>query len=127
MRGILVVDHGSRVPAANRVLEEVAEAMRAAVGQGTVIAHAHQEAASPSIAEAVDALASRGVTELVVVPFFLAPGRHAMEDVPRLAREAAARHGGLSVEVLPPPLPESTGALAAIVMAAIPRADREPR
>jgi sirohydrochlorin ferrochelatase len=108
------------VAAANQVLEDVAAAMRATLGEGSVVAIAHQEMAPPSVEAAVDALVARGVDELVVVPFFLAPGRHATEDVPRLAREAAARHASLRVLVASPPLPESAGALAAIVLARLP-------
>jgi sirohydrochlorin ferrochelatase len=119
MRAILLVDHGSRVAAANQVLEDVVAAMRVTLGGGALVAFAHQEVAPPSVGEAVDALVAQGAAEIVVVPFFLAPGRHATEDVPRLAREAAARHLGLRVEVVAPPLPASAGALAAIVAAAV--------
>jgi sirohydrochlorin ferrochelatase len=120
MRAILLVDHGSRVAAANQVLEDVAAAMRATLGEEPLVAVAHQEVAPPSVDEAIDALVACGVTDLVVVPFFLVPGRHATEDVPRLSREAAARHPGLLVRVLPPPLPKSAAALAAVVLACLP-------
>ena len=119
MRAILLVDHGSRVAAANRVVEDVAAELRASVEEGTLVAFAHQEMAAPSIREAIDALVAAGASELVVVPFFLAPGRHATEDVPRLAREAAARHGSLRLEVLAPPLPASPAGLAAITLASL--------
>ena len=32
---------------------------------------------------------------MVVAPYFLGPGRHWTEDIPRLAREAAALHPGV--------------------------------
>jgi sirohydrochlorin ferrochelatase len=54
---------------------------------------AHLSLAPPSIARAIDACVARGAKEIVVVPYFLAPGRHAGRDVPRLARAAAARRG----------------------------------
>ena len=92
MRAILLVDHGSRLAAANAQLAEVAARVQRRL-PATHVAHAHMELGAPSIADADDALAAKGVTDLVVVPYFLAPGRHASEDVPRIAREAAARHG----------------------------------
>jgi len=116
MRAYLLVDHGSRLEAANEVVSHVARAMQERLGAGARVAWAHQEAAAPSIDEAVDALAAEGVRELVVVPFFLAPGKHATSDVPRLAREAVARHAGVSVEVVAPPLPARTDELAALVL-----------
>jgi sirohydrochlorin ferrochelatase len=101
-RALLLVDHGSRVAASNAQLVEVARLVEAELGDGTPVAHAHMELASPSIAEAVSTLAARGVEEVVVVPYFLGPGRHATADVPRLAHEASEAHPGLRVRVAPP-------------------------
>lgn len=102
MRAILVVDHGSRVPAANAQLEEIARLVEREAGAETLVGHAHMELAEPAIPDAVDALVARGATELVVVPYFLAPGRHATEDVPRIARAAAAKHPALALRVAEP-------------------------
>ncbi|HEY8431090.1 MAG TPA: CbiX/SirB N-terminal domain-containing protein [Sandaracinaceae bacterium] len=91
MRALLLVDHGSRRADANAVLEELAELVRARTRD--VVRTAHLELAPPTIAEGFDACVAAGANEVVVVPVFLAPGRHASEDVPRLAREAAERLG----------------------------------
>lgn len=115
MRAYLLVDHGSRLEAANRVVEEVAHSLAAHVEPAAKVAFAHQEAAPPSIEEAIASLAAEGVSELVVIPFFLAPGKHATSDVPRLAREAAER-AGMTLEVLPPPLPEVPDELARLLV-----------
>ncbi len=117
MRAYLFVDHGSRLPAANQVVVDVAHAFAQRLGGDALVAHAHQEAAAPSIDDAIDALVGSGAREIVVVPFFLAPGKHATSDVPRLAREAAARHEGVVIEVLPPPLPARPDDLASLVYA----------
>jgi hypothetical protein len=47
-------------------------------------------------------LGTFGADEIVIHPFFLAPGRHWAEDLPRLAREGAARHRNMSIRVGPP-------------------------
>ncbi|MDQ3033074.1 MAG: CbiX/SirB N-terminal domain-containing protein, partial [Myxococcota bacterium] len=96
---ILLVDHGSRVAAANAQLAEIAARVARDAGPDVVVRHAHMELASPSIGDAVAALAALGVSEIVLVPYFLAPGRHATIDIPRLAKEAAARHAGVEVRV----------------------------
>jgi len=98
---IVLVDHGSRRAEANRTLEEMAALVRAAA-PGRVVRAAHMELAAPSVAEAVDACVAEGAREVVVVPYFLAPGRHSTCDIPRLAREAAARHPGVAVRVAEP-------------------------
>jgi sirohydrochlorin ferrochelatase len=98
-RAILLVDHGSRVPAANAQLPEIARLVQRQAGPDVRVQHAHMELGAPSIGDAIDALAALGAGEIVVVPYFLAPGRHATVDVPRLAHEAAARHPGLAIRV----------------------------
>lgn len=98
-RAILLVDHGSRVDAANAQLGEIARLVAETAGDDVLVRHAHMELASPSIRDAIDALAALGVTDVVLVPYFLAPGRHATIDIPRLAHEAAARHPQLEVRV----------------------------
>jgi sirohydrochlorin ferrochelatase len=91
-RAILLVDHGSRSAAANRVVEAVARRLRRRLS-GAVVEIAHLDLAAPTIADGVAACAAAGATEIVVHPFFLAPGTHVRRDVPRQARDAARRHG----------------------------------
>ena len=101
MRAYVIVDHGSREPEANAVVEEVAAQVGAHLG-GAPVRAAHMELAAPSLAEALDACVAGGAGEVVVVPYFLAPGRHSTGDIPRLAAEAAARHPGVTVRVTEP-------------------------
>lgn len=91
-RAVLLVDHGSRERAANAQLARIAARLRRRLPDCTVHV-AHLSMARPSIPEAIAACAGRGAREVVVVPYFLAPGRHATRDVPRIARTAAAEHG----------------------------------
>jgi sirohydrochlorin ferrochelatase len=96
--GLVVVDHGSRNPEANFVVELLCLVVRSIAGDRYVaVQPAHMELADPSIADAVASCAEMGAERIVVAPFFLAPGRHVSEDVPRLAKEAAERFG---IEVL---------------------------
>jgi sirohydrochlorin ferrochelatase len=98
---IVLVDHGSRRAEANATLEEVAALVRAAA-PGRVVRVAHMELEPPTLADAIDACATSGAREVIVCPYFLAPGSHSTDDIPRLARAAAARHPGLAVRVSEP-------------------------
>jgi sirohydrochlorin ferrochelatase len=98
---LVLVDHGSREAAANRVLEEVAERLRRRL-PGRLVRVAHMELAPPSLGDAFDACVAEGSREVVVLPYFLGPGRHSADDIPRLAREAALRHPGVAVRVAEP-------------------------
>lgn len=89
-RAILLVDHGSRRHEANAQLEALAALVRE---RSEAVVHvAHMELAPPTIRESFAACVEAGAEEVVVVPCFLAPGRHAGEDIPRLVAEAAAEH-----------------------------------
>jgi len=100
--GIIIVDHGSRRAESNRMLEELAGlfAERFAARYSTV-EPAHMELAEPSIATAYARCVERGAERVVVCPFFLGPGKHWTQDIPRLTAEAAARFPGTRYHVAP--------------------------
>jgi sirohydrochlorin ferrochelatase len=100
-RAILLVDHGSRSSAANRVIAALARKLRRRL-PGAIVEFAHMEVAPPTIAEAVDACVAAGAREIVVHPYFLGPGLHSSRDVPALTRAAARRHRGVRVRVTAP-------------------------
>ena len=89
--GIVVVDHGSTRPEANRRHESFVEEWRRR-GPYDIVEPAHMELAAPSVADAFDACVDAGSSTVVVVPYFLWPGSHWDRDIPALAGEAAARH-----------------------------------
>lgn len=98
---VVLVDHGSREPAANALLEEVAERVRERL-PGIAVKVAHMELAEPTLAQAIEACAAEGARRVTVHPYFLAPGRHSTRDIPRMAREIAERRPGLAVRVTEP-------------------------
>lgn len=101
MNALLLVDHGSRRAEANALLAQIA-ALVAARRPALIVEIAHMELAPPTVDEAFDACVSRGATEVVVMPYFLARGRHATEDIPALARAAAARHPHVALRIAEP-------------------------
>jgi sirohydrochlorin ferrochelatase len=60
------------------------------------------ELAEPSIDTAFSRCIERGAAKIVVFPYFLLPGRHWNEDIPRLAAAAARRHPGVRYLVTAP-------------------------
>jgi len=99
--GIILIDHGSRLQAANDVLAELA-ALYARVSGTPIVEYAHMELAPPTLAEAYARCVTRGAARIVVMPYFLTPGRHASRDIPRMAEEAAAAHPGVPFRVTEP-------------------------
>jgi sirohydrochlorin ferrochelatase len=98
---IILIDHGSRRAESNEQLLEVVEAYRRHSGCG-LVEPAHMELAEPSLATAFARAVDRGARRVIVVPYFLAPGRHWQEDIPRLAAEAAAPFPAVEWEVAAP-------------------------
>lgn len=98
---VVVVDHGSRREASNRMLEEFVNLYRQTSGR-QIVEGAHMEIAEPSIADAVRKCASAGATTIVVAPYFLSRGRHIQEDIPALVAAAQEQHPGVKCIVADP-------------------------
>jgi sirohydrochlorin ferrochelatase len=100
--GIIIVDHGSRRDESNAMLERVALLFAERFGQHySIVEPAHMELAEPSIATAYARCVARGAQRVVVCPFFLGPGKHWTQDIPRLTSEAAAQFPATTYHVAP--------------------------
>jgi hypothetical protein len=92
--GILLIDHGSRNAASNKHLHEIARVYQESVHMqkddnvSVIVKAAHMEIATPSIRDGIRGLLNLGVDEIVCHPYFLSPGRHVQEDIPRILEEA---------------------------------------
>lgn len=98
---VIVVDHGSRFDEANAMLDEVCRAYREATGI-PIVTPAHMELAEPTIEQAFAECVRQGATHVVVLPYFLSPGRHSTHDIPRFTKAAAARFPGVIYRVAEP-------------------------
>ena len=97
--GILLIDHGSKRSVSNEHIMNVArmyEKRMAVKEQATlsstsskIVRAAHMEIAPPSILDSIrNLIVDDKVSKVICVPYFLSPGKHAMEDVPQLIDEA---------------------------------------
>lgn len=96
---VILIAHGSRAEVANEAHRQVSSALAARTGEPVVAAFL--ELAEPSIPDAIDAAVADGAVEILLLPYFLHPGRHLRSDLPRLAGEARDRHPQVAVELLP--------------------------
>jgi sirohydrochlorin ferrochelatase len=99
--GVILVDHGSRREESNALLLDVVRDFAANSGYG-IVEPAHMELAEPSIATAFARCVERGAQSVIVFPYFLLPGRHWNEDIPRLTAAAATRYPGVCYLVTAP-------------------------
>jgi len=81
--GLILIGHGSKLPHNRENLEKIATMLRNRDRFKTVeIAFMVRD--TPTVNEAVDMIAERGISKIVLIPAFLAPGVHTTEDIPGL-------------------------------------------
>ena len=100
MTGFIVFAHGSRIESANQAVHDVAAKM-AAAGDHAIQA-AFLELGQPDLAAATELLIKRGVTRIIVIPYFLTLGTHMQRDLPRLAADASRAHGNIEMRITAP-------------------------
>jgi len=104
--GILLIDHGSKRQASNKHLQSIATLYQSTLVDKLAAATAerdkdtynqidiacraaHMEIAQPSILQQLQQLITKDkVTQIICVPYFLSPGKHATIDIPQLIDEA---------------------------------------
>ena len=101
MRALLLIDHGSRRPEANEMLQCMAALVQRMAGESVIVRHAHMEIAEPSIARGVESCLAAGATEIIAFPYMLSPGRHSTADIPAMVAAAAKAHPDVRVRVTP--------------------------
>ncbi len=99
--GVIIVDHGSRRAESNAMLIQGVEAFRAS-SRYKIVEPAHMELADPTIAQAFTRCVAQGAEQILVFPYFLLPGRHWKNDIPRLVRQAAKPYPNISHTVTKP-------------------------
>ncbi len=83
MKSLLIVAHGSRRESSNEEVRQLAEKIRCMSDLPVdEVATAFLELAEPSIPDGLEACIQRGADEVLVFPYFLAAGRHVVEDIP---------------------------------------------
>ena len=102
-KALILVDHGSTVEQANETLARIAGLIETSgKSRFDIVKYCHMELAEPTVEQAFDACVREGAGHIVVHPYFLVPGKHSTEDIPRMVKEAASRHEGVSYHVTEP-------------------------
>jgi len=96
---IVVIAHGSRAETANEAHLDVCRSL--ATRTGRRVEPAFLELSEPTLDAAVATLADEGHRRIVVLPYFLYPGRHLTRDIPALVEAAAATHPATTLTIGP--------------------------
>ena len=95
---LVLFAHGARDPRWAEPFEAVADRIRQAA-PSLLVRLAFLELMAPTLADAVDALATAGATTVDVVPLFLGTGGHVRQDLPLLVDAVRAAHPGLAIRL----------------------------
>lgn len=103
MRALLLVAHGSRLPSSNDTVVELVQKLRPQLSSFgfDAITHAFLELTVPTIQEGIQSLIDSGAKQIVVFPYFLAPGTHVVDDIPEIIERAKKDHAAISFSVIP--------------------------
>ena len=94
--GVLVVAHGSRAKETEAALDAVLSMVRAKLPE-TIIESAFMGFSDRTVEKGVSALATKGVTDIKIVPYFLFMGIHLKEDIPAMVSECAANYPDIKI------------------------------
>jgi len=83
------------------MLEDIADLVRQK-RPDLIVKTAHMELADPTIEQGFENCVKEGATHITVHPYMLAPGRHATQDIPKMAQDAAKAHPNIQVTLTPP-------------------------
>ena len=100
MQALVLIAHGSRRQASNQEVTNLALGLKKSAGkQYQIVEAGFLEIARPSIPEAIESCIESGATSVIVVPYFLAAGRHVAEDIPQIVRPVGERHPHVSIRI----------------------------
>ena len=91
---LLLIAHGSRRPEANADLEYVADRLRER-GRYPVVQVSYLELAEPDIEGGGACCVDAGATDVILLPYFLSPGKHVVDDLSAARDRLAERFPGV--------------------------------
>lgn len=102
MNALLIIAHGSRRQDSNDEVRRLTARIRERSGPAfSQVVCAFLEISSPQVDSAIAELATDGVSEIKVFPYFLSAGTHVATDIPRLVAEGKINHPNIRFEILP--------------------------
>ena len=102
MKALLLVAHGSRRQASNQEVTELTGVITEEMdGEYPIIETGFLELAAPLIPDAIQGCVDQNATEIHIVPYFLAAGRHVQEDIPEEVEKARLAHPHVTMIVHP--------------------------
>jgi sirohydrochlorin cobaltochelatase len=97
-RALILFAHGARDPQWAEPFQRLAALLQDRQTESRV-SLAFLELMTPSLADCVAEQVAAGITQITIVPAFMARGSHLRRDLPLLIEELAARHPQIELQV----------------------------
>jgi len=102
-KALILIDHGSTVEEANNLLAKIKGKISDYPGcDFDIIEYCHMELAPPTLEEAFTRCVHSGAGEIVVHPYFLAPGRHSKTDIPEMVETISIKYPDIRCKITEP-------------------------
>ena len=100
MQALLLISHGSRKEQSNEEVRRLSKKLaEQAKPEFALTQCAFLELATPSIPEGLEACIRSGATQIEVLPYFLATGRHVSEDIPGEIEKKRKEYPGIQIRL----------------------------
>ena len=100
-KALLIVAHGSRKDESNSEIHELANNIASRSNAFSIVEACFLEIAKPSIPEGLEICVNKNASEILIMPYFLAAGRHVTEDIPQIINEEKIKYLDISIKLLP--------------------------
>jgi len=95
---LIIVAHGSRKESSNTEVMHLGEKVKALVeADYDVVKTAFLEFADPSLEESIKASVNEGIREIVILPYFLASGKHVTRDIPAIVNQISMMYPDVKI------------------------------
>lgn len=101
MKALLLVAHGSRLNSANEEIACLIGRLQSKTGSDfDRVMPAFLELAEPSIPDAIQQCVDAGAKEIILLPYFLANGKHVAQDIPSQVDKKRAQYPDIKIQLL---------------------------
>ncbi len=100
-KGLLIIAHGSPRKEANLEFKSLCVRVAERLPDHHVVS-VFLEGDEPTIEQGFETLATAGLSEITVLPYFLVRGKHTQTDIPRMIEGCSNKHPEIKISTLEP-------------------------
>ena len=100
-KALLIIAHGSRKKVSNIEIHQLASKISKESSRFNFVKACFLEIAEPLIPDGILNCINEGASEILVFPYFLAAGRHVIEDIPGIIVDEQKKYPDIKIKSLP--------------------------